>query len=55
MPGDGCDAECKFENCGDAVTDGYEDCDDGNTDEDDDCVGCKNAACGDGFTHKDDE
>ena len=58
-PEDGCDADCKFEFCGDGTiqdgllpTDLHEECDDGpgNNDTDPDACrnNCKNAGCGDG-------
>lgn len=49
--GDGCSDDCRFEPpyCGDGRIDAGEDCDDANTLDSDDCIGCRNAACGDGF------
>jgi len=36
-PGDGCNAACKIEVCGNSVVDAGEECDDGNTTTDDSC------------------
>jgi cysteine-rich repeat protein len=54
-PGDGCNAICEQEFCGDGVTQPTlgEECDDGNTRNNDACVlGCKTAVCGDGFIQR---
>ncbi len=48
---DECRLTCKKPSCGDLIVDGGEACDDGNTDNVDACVGCKTAACGDGYLH----
>jgi cysteine-rich repeat protein len=48
--GDGCDASCVLESCGNRVVDRGETCDDGNDDDDDDCTAlCRAPECGDGL------
>lgn len=54
-PGDGCNALCQPEFCGDGIPQPGlgEQCDDGNTRNDDACVlGCLNASCGDGYIRR---
>src|SRR5438132_1247278 len=46
--GDGCDAGCQFEQCGNGILDPGEECDDGNTTPCDGCTGCRVDFCGDG-------
>lgn len=59
--GNTCNDDCTDVDCGDGIenTAAGETCDDGNTDNDDDCVEvagvCKDATCGDGHRHADDE
>jgi cysteine-rich repeat protein len=51
--GDGCDATCDLEFCGDGISNdaGQEECDDANNSNSDDCTNtCEVAVCGDGFT-----
>jgi cysteine-rich repeat protein len=48
---EGC-VNCQLASCGNGMTDAGEECDDGNADETDACLStCKNAGCGDSFTH----
>jgi cysteine-rich repeat protein len=48
MSGDGCNALCVREYCGDGIVQAGEECDDGNPRNDDACVlNCRNARCGD--------
>jgi cysteine-rich repeat protein len=47
--GDGCGPSCRFEHCGNHITDPGEDCDDGNTTPGDGCSAtCKFEGCGNG-------
>src|SRR2546422_10958723 len=46
--GDGCDASCQFEHCGNGIVDPGEECDDGNATPCDGCTGCRVDFCGDG-------
>ena len=58
QPGDGCDANCKFESvCGNDVVESMEECDDGNTDAGDGCDGgCViEPGCGNGFISGDEK
>ena len=51
--GDGCNAACEVESCGDGVVQGDEQCDDGNDVDTDACPGnCLDAICGDGYAHE---
>ncbi len=54
MSGDGCNAVCRPEFCGDGVVQAAlgEDCDDRNINNKDDCLNtCQLASCGDGYVH----
>src|SRR3989449_6632399 len=46
--GDGCDASCQFEQCGNGILDPGEECDDGNATPCDGCTGCRVDFCGHG-------
>ncbi len=48
---DECSNQCTAPVCGDGVRQNNEQCDDGNYDTTDDCTICRQAYCGDGFTH----
>jgi len=52
--GDGCDADCFVEVCGNSIEQGAEDCDDGNTEGGDGCDGSCHAefVCGDGIRNE---
>jgi cysteine-rich repeat protein len=55
IPGDGCNALCQLEYCGDGILQPGigEECDDGNPRNDDACVlNCRNARCGDGLVQR---